>query len=196
MRKKHLQFVLLVAAVQLSLGFVTRVMASTNLVVNGDFEQTNFPNGSNGGSVFGIGLPGWSLEPGGDPNSDIFQFAPNLSIYNPAPQSGNFGLWLDGSQGNGNEFFINGPDISQRITLDPGTYDFSLILTRRWEISPATQKEEHPASWLVCSGTARGRRHITCRSPCLPPAHSSSSFLLKLIRRQGAESFSAPCFFW
>jgi hypothetical protein len=141
---------LIVAAIRVSFGLVNRAPAAPNLLVNGDFEQTNLPSGQqNGGPILttGLGLPGWTLTAGDGANMNIYQYTQSFnSSYNPIPESGNYAVWLDGSQGTGsaqgNNFqqFGLGPTISQSLSLGPGKYNLSFYINTEVENVRGNQK--------------------------------------------------------
>ena len=71
-------------------------------------------------------------------NMNIYQYTQSFnSSYNPIPESGNYAVWLDGSQGTGsaqgNNFqqFGLGPTISQSLSLGPGKYNLSFLHQHR-----------------------------------------------------------------
>lgn len=129
MRKPNLTKWLMMAAISLSFGLASRSFAQ-NLLVNGDFELTNLPTGSNGGALLnGTGLPGWTLTGGDGAGMNIYQYTSAFNLgFTPIPQNGNYGVWLDGTVGTGNENFTVGPSISQSLTLDPGVYNLSFYI--------------------------------------------------------------------
>jgi hypothetical protein len=58
---------LIVAAISVSFGLADQTSAAPNLLVNGDFEQTNLSSGQKNGwpiLTTGFGLPGWTLTAG------------------------------------------------------------------------------------------------------------------------------------
>jgi hypothetical protein len=142
MRNSNLTKWLMVAAISLSFGLATRGVAAPNLLVNGDFEQTNLPSGqtdggpllnSNGSTA--ITLPGWTMTGGDGVHMNIYQYTSNFNFgFTPIPQSGNYAVWLDGSQGTGSQQgtdfqpFSVGPKISQSLTLNPGNYNLSFYI--------------------------------------------------------------------
>ena len=131
----------MVAAISLSFGLASRGFAQ-NLLVDGDFELTSLPAGSNGGALLGgTGLPGWTLAGGDGAGMNIYQYTSLFNLgFTPVPQSGNYGVWLDGTVGNGNENFTLGPSISQSLTLNPGVYNLSFYINTEVGNIPGNEK--------------------------------------------------------
>jgi hypothetical protein len=148
---------LIVAAISVSFGLVNRAPAAPNLLVNGDFEQSNLPSGQqNGGPIIttGLGLPGWTLAAGDGANLNIYQYTQSFnSSYNPIPESGNYAIWLDGSQGTGsaqgNNFqrFQLGPTISQSLNLGLGEYNLSFYINT--EVGNVTGNQKGGTSGIL-----------------------------------------------
>jgi hypothetical protein len=147
MRNSYLTM-LVVAAISIGFGFANRAAAGTNLLINGDFEKTNLPSGSTDGAPLlnsngttAITLPGWTMTGGDGVNSNIYQYTSNFNLgYTPIPQSGTYAVWLDGSQGHGEQHFNTGPSISQSLSLTPGNYNLSFYINTEVGNAPGNPK--------------------------------------------------------